>query len=43
MPLAWKELDTVAPDGIDMEQAIARLIKPDPWKNFFNVDQSLRF
>jgi len=42
MPLAWKELDTIAPDGIDMKQATARLIKPDPWKNFFSVDQSLR-
>ncbi|HPG92442.1 MAG TPA: DNA ligase D [Clostridia bacterium] len=43
MPIVWKELGTVAPDGIDMAQAVERLKKPDPWQNFFSVDQSLKF
>ncbi|MDD4316024.1 MAG: DNA ligase D [Clostridia bacterium] len=41
-PLAWEELDTVAPDAIDMQTALSRLGKADPWKDFFNVRQKLK-
>ena len=40
-PLAWDELDTVAPDAIHLEAALARAAAPDPWKGYFNVDQGL--
>jgi bifunctional non-homologous end joining protein LigD len=42
MPIDWDELDTVAPDGVDMAGAIARLDRDDPWKNFFVTDQHLK-
>lgn len=42
MPIAWDELDTVAPDGISMTDAIARISGDDPWKDFFNNNQMLR-
>lgn len=41
MPVAWSELDSVLPDGIGLNDALARLKKPDPWRNFFNVRQSI--
>lgn len=34
VPIAWEELDSVAPDGIDYQDALRRLEIPDPWKNF---------
>ena len=40
-PLAWDELDTVAPDAIHLEAALARAAAPDPWKGYFEVDQGL--
>jgi len=42
MPISWDELDTVAPDGIGMEDAILRITKTDPWKDFFTHDQMLK-
>jgi bifunctional non-homologous end joining protein LigD len=42
MPIAWEELDVVAPDGIGMEEALRRINGNDPWKDFFNNDQQLR-
>lgn len=42
MPISWKELDTVAPNSIRMEDAIDRMTKPDPWKKFFSTDQQLK-
>lgn len=41
MPIFWDELDTVAPDGIDMDEAIKRLAKKDPWQDFFENDQQI--
>lgn len=41
MPIGWDELDSVEPDGINMEQAIARIKSDDPWKGFFANDQTL--
>lgn len=41
MPLAWDELDEVAPDAVTMEDALARVEGDDPWKGFFDVDQAL--
>lgn len=35
MPIAWEELNTVAPDSIDMAEALRRIGGSDPWKDFF--------
>jgi bifunctional non-homologous end joining protein LigD len=42
MPIAWEELDSVAPDGVDMSEALRRIGKDDPWKDFFLTDQVLK-
>lgn len=42
MPIAWDELDTVAPDGIDMADALRRINTNDPWVDFSQNDQSLK-
>jgi bifunctional non-homologous end joining protein LigD len=42
MPIAWAELDTVAPDGVDMVEALRRIGGSDPWQDFFRNDQQLR-
>lgn len=34
MPISWRELNAVAPDGIDIYGALDRIKKPDPWKDF---------
>lgn len=41
MPILWEELDEVAPDDINMKQAILRTREEDPWKGFFDNDQGL--
>lgn len=35
MPIAWEELDTIAPDGIKMADALRRIGSNDPWRDFF--------
>ncbi len=42
MPIAWGELDTVAPDSIDMEEALRRIGSADPWQDFFQIQQQLK-
>jgi bifunctional non-homologous end joining protein LigD len=42
MPIMWEELDTVAPDGVDMSNALMRASGSNPWKDFFQVDQRLK-
>ncbi len=42
MPIAWDELDTVAPDGISMADALMRIGKEDPWKDYFQNNQQLK-
>ncbi|QAT42219.1 DNA ligase D [Aminipila luticellarii] len=42
MPIAWDELDTVAPDGIHMPEALSRMSSLDPWEDFFRNDQRLK-
>lgn len=42
MPIAWDELETVAPDGITMEDALRRIGGNDPWKDFFQNNQVLK-
>lgn len=34
MPIAWSELDKIAPNEIDINEAVKRLKKRDPWKDF---------
>lgn len=42
MPIAWEELDTVAPDGVDMADALVRIGRDDPWKGFYQTNQVLK-
>ncbi len=42
MPIRWQELDTVAPDGVDMTDALVRIKGDDPWKGFFQTNQRLK-
>lgn len=42
MPIAWAELDTVAPDGINMAEALRRIGGNDPWQDFFQNNQQLK-
>jgi len=42
MPIAWDELDAVAPDGITLSDALERVTSEDPWKGFFEIGQRLR-
>jgi bifunctional non-homologous end joining protein LigD len=42
MPIAWEELDTVAPDSVNMGEALRRLGGQDPWQGFFQNEQQLK-
>ncbi|KGK88373.1 DNA ligase [Desulfosporosinus sp. HMP52] len=42
MPIAWAELNTVAPDGINMAEALRRIGGNDPWQDFFRNNQQLK-
>lgn len=42
MPIAWEELDSVAPDGVTMEDALTRIGCGDPWNGFYQVGQQLK-
>lgn len=42
MPIDWDELDTVAPDGINMKDAVLRIAGNDPWRDFFQNNQKLK-
>lgn len=42
MPIHWDELGSIAPNGIDMAEAIRRLDSPDPWQGFFDLSQRLK-
>jgi bifunctional non-homologous end joining protein LigD len=42
LPITWEELDTVAPDGINMADAFSRIEGDDPWKGFFQLNQRLK-
>ena len=41
MPITWDELDSIAPDGINMAEALGRLSEKDPWEGFFANNQKL--
>lgn len=42
MPIAWRELNTVAPDGVDMAGALKRIGGADPWEDFYDISQRLK-
>lgn len=42
MPITWDELDTIAPDGIDIMEALLRINSVDPWRGFFENNQLLK-
>ena len=39
MPISWRELDKVKPDGICIQDALKRLKRRDPWEMFFLIHQ----
>lgn len=41
MPISWRSLNKIAPADIDIFAALKLIKKPDPWKNFFKVNQTL--
>jgi bifunctional non-homologous end joining protein LigD len=43
MPIAWEELNKIAPDGINIKAALRRLKKNDPWEGFFAENQTVSF
>ncbi|MGI6123905.1 MAG: DNA ligase D [Acetivibrionales bacterium] len=42
MPIAWNELDAIAPDAVSMEDALLKIRNEDPWKDFFKNNQMLK-
>jgi bifunctional non-homologous end joining protein LigD len=42
MPITWDELDTVAPDGVNIAEALRRIGCDDPWQDFFRNQQQLK-
>lgn len=42
MPISWNELDTVAPDGVNMPEALRRASGSDPWSGFRGISQQLK-
>lgn len=42
MPIAWEELDLVAPNGISMSEAVAGLQRKDPWVGLPDTVQQLK-
>jgi bifunctional non-homologous end joining protein LigD len=42
MPIKWDELDSVAPDGVTMAEALRRMRDADPWMGFLQNDQMLK-
>ncbi|NLF80271.1 MAG: DNA ligase D [Clostridia bacterium] len=42
MPIAWHELETIAPGGVDMAAALLRVQGNDPWQGFFQTRQTLK-
>jgi bifunctional non-homologous end joining protein LigD len=42
MPIQWEELDSVPPDGVDINGSLERIKGSDPWKDFYSTDQSLK-
>lgn len=42
MPITWEELDTIAPDGVTMADALTRINGKDPWNGFFQINQRLK-
>jgi len=40
MPIAWDELDSIAPDSITIEEALSRIYSgDDPWRDFYKNDK----
>lgn len=42
MPIFWEELETVAPDGVNIFDALLRIEGDNPWGDFFNNSQMLK-
>ena len=41
MPIAWSELDKITPNEITIKNALEKIKKSDPWRDFFKVNQEL--
>jgi bifunctional non-homologous end joining protein LigD len=42
MPISWEELNDVAPNAVDIFEAVKRLKKPDPWQGFYETNQRIK-
>lgn len=42
MPITWEELYKVAPDSVDMAEALKRIKSADPWIDFYKTNQRLK-
>lgn len=42
MPIFWEELGEIAPNDINIFNAISRFDKQNPWKDFFTIQQKLK-
>ncbi|NLB52488.1 MAG: DNA ligase D [Syntrophomonadaceae bacterium] len=42
MPITWDELNTTAPDGVDIREALLRINSDDPWRDFFENNRLLK-
>ena len=42
MPVFWEELDSVAPGGVNIQNARERIRREDPWKGFFDTNQRIK-
>lgn len=42
MPIAWKDLDKIKPDEINLYEALKRMKTTSPWKNFFHTQNHFK-
>ncbi len=42
MPIAWQDLDEIAPNGVNIGNIAEMLAREDPWKGFFGVKQRIK-
>lgn len=41
MPIRWEELNSIAPNAVNMNDALEKIYEEDPWKDFFQTKQKL--
>lgn len=41
-PISWQQLDSIAPDSITLANITSHLTLPNPWADFFKVEQRIK-